>query len=76
MTFKIEKNIPLRAPHKGRGAVPKYPYGQMDVNDSFFLEGETMRSNAVLYAYQYGARHNKKFAARVEDGGVTQRKQR
>ena len=65
--FKIEKGVPL--PRKtGRDGQNLYPWPEMEIGDSIFLPGKTIKdSNAGL---QYGRAHGKKFTARSVEGGI------
>ena len=44
MTFKIEKNIPLTSP------TIKYPFGDLEVGDSFFCDDFHVKNAAHSYA--------------------------
>ena len=59
--MKIDKGIPYPA----RKA--KYPFNEMDVGDSFFIEAgfDAARSSSAVF----GSRNNKKFSFRKVDGG-------
>ena len=35
--FKVERGVPLPEPKGGPGAPAKYPFGDMEVGDSFFV---------------------------------------
>lgn len=61
MTIKIEKGIPIRLYYR-------YPFGDMEVGDSFFVEN-IKTSYLANAAHHYGRRHNKKFACRKEGTG-------
>ena len=63
--FKIEKNFPI--PESGVGRPVKYPFGIMDVGDSFFVPKPNRISSAASH---FGKRNNKKFRSLpvVEDG--------
>jgi hypothetical protein len=65
--IKIDKNIPIA--FKRRTTLPKYPWGEMEVGDSFLVEGvsSSLISSATHY---YGSTHNKKFKTRKVEGGV------
>jgi hypothetical protein len=69
--MQIEKDVPMPT-SKGRGRPPKYPFGKMEIGDSFFVNftGDASRCNEVVAAYQYGRQNNKAFSARKEDGGI------
>lgn len=68
MSFKIEKGIqaPEYQPRQ------KYPFSEMEVNDSFFIKGAGMKERKKLSAAActYGQNHNKVFTVRSVDGGV------
>lgn len=58
MTFQIIRNAPPLTSQRGR---PKYPFGQMEVNDAFDIDAGSqvaVRNSAV----GYGQRHSKKFS--------------
>ena len=67
MSIKIDKDVDL--PERGAGRPNTYPFGEMEVGDSFFVDGipkERVRSAAN----QYGIRHGRKYATRSVDGGI------
>ena len=61
MEIKIEKSIPL--PSRGRGRKPIYPFGDMDVGDSFAVSG--LENRVTSAASWFGKRHGKKFTLRT-----------
>lgn len=63
----IEKGIPI--PNDGRGRIPKYPWNEMEVGDSFFAAGMTTKE---LGSSLVGARKRtgKNFTSRTVEGGV------
>jgi len=65
--YEIEKNVPLQGTK--RGAPPKYPFGEMEVGDSFFVPGKTPKSIGASMA-NWARRYGVRFAARSVDGGV------
>ena len=70
MTFKIEKEIPIPKKIGGNGRLSKYPYKDMDIGDSFFVEKQGVRGKAVQSGYHFARKHGKKFTARPVEGGV------
>lgn len=65
--IKIEKGIPLTNPvHPG--GQRKYPFGEMELGDSFYWDGKRHRVDSA--ASYYGKRNNKKFAVRKEGSGA------
>ena len=62
--FKIEKNIPI--PEQTRKK--KYPFKDMEVGDSIFVEKE-MISRVYSAARTYGSRKGLYFSARKEGNG-------
>lgn len=62
MNIKIEKGIPIRQYYK-------YPFGDMEVGDSFFMEN-IKTSDVSNPASHYGATHNMKFICRKEGSGA------
>ena len=65
--MKIEKHIPLPLQPQPRGRRAKYPFGQMDVGDSFFSDED--RNRLAAASSHAGSRHGKKFIIRSVDGG-------
>lgn len=66
--YAIEKNVP--APPAAQ-STRRYPFPDMEVGDSFFVQTESARTNPRLRscAALYGKRHGKKFRVRSVDGG-------
>ncbi|QIG65942.1 hypothetical protein phiOC_p300 [Ochrobactrum phage vB_OspM_OC] len=57
--YKIEKGIELpKQKRKGKASI--YPYGTMDINDSFLVTDKAFKS-VYQSAYTFGKRHNMKF---------------
>jgi hypothetical protein len=64
--FVIEKGIPKP---EGRRGLKKYPFGDMEIGDSFFVPSDKYR--AVINASQiYGKRWERKFSVAKVDGGA------
>lgn len=61
--MKIEKGVPM--PKNKRAT--KYPFAEMEVGDSFYVEPDNGSIHAA--ASWYGKRNNKKFATRKEGEG-------
>ena len=59
----LEKNIPLPRPRQ------KYPYRDMNVGDSFFVENASMQ-NICNQNYRTGKKFNMSFIARAEGNGI------
>ena len=60
--YTIEKNVPIP---ENRGRLSKYPFGEMELGDSFVVEKEkmnTIRTNCSTY----GKSHKKKFVVRKD----------
>ena len=69
--MKIEKNVPIpKGTGKGAGKPTIYPFSEMEVGDSVFLDGQRTGGPAYLSAMQHGRMHGKKFSARSVDGGI------
>jgi len=68
--FVIEKGIPIPERRRGNlgGASNRYPFGQMEVGDSFFCPGAS--SSVEAAANLYGKRSDRKFSARYVEGGT------
>ncbi len=70
MNIIIEKDIPLPLGAGNRGAT-KYPFAEMEIEDSIYISNENNSIHAArTSAYHYGYRHNKKFTASEQNGGV------
>jgi len=66
MNIKIDKNVPIPET-AGNGAV--YPFAEMEVGDSFYVEGKT--SNQLQNAASHWRkRKGWKFATRTKEGGA------
>ena len=68
MSIQIEKGIPI--PDRARKS--SYPFGQMEVGDSFLDRdaAKTISSRAYNAANIWGRNHGVKFAGRQVEGGV------
>lgn len=68
----IEKNIPIPSGTGITGRRAKYPFGEMEVGDSLFIDNEPRgsQSGASMASKQHGARYGKKFTSRTEGNGV------
>jgi len=63
MGFKIQKNVKVPGGTSSNRIV--YPFGQMNVGDSFWCERYQVRSSAA----QYGRRHGMVFSVRIDGDG-------
>ena len=71
MTFKIEKDVPM--PTRTRNGGSKYPFAEMQVNDSFFVEAIGQASERRMYSaiQSYRRRFPEvKMSLRKVDGGL------
>ena len=63
---KIEKNVPMEPRCR-------YPFGDMKIGDSFFIERDNLpksgRSALQTYSHLYGKRNKMRFAIRAQDDG-------
>jgi hypothetical protein len=59
--MKIEKSIPIPS---------RYPFGQMEVGDSFVIPPEMNRSTVAVYAWRYAQQHGRKFTTRKMPDGT------
>lgn len=59
----LDKDVPLPEARK------RYPYREMEVGDSFFVEGGGIQ-NICNQNYRTGKKLGKSFIARKEDNGV------
>lgn len=67
--FRVESDVPL--PGQRVGASAKYPFGEMEIGDSFEAPNNQSIRRA---ACAYDARNNKRFVCRItERGGDTMR---
>ena len=68
--FAIEKNIPM--PTTGRsGRRTSYPFGDMEVGDSFVVPTSDKKATSVYSAaWHYGNKNGKKFSVHKIEGGV------
>jgi hypothetical protein len=71
--YVIEKGIPF--PRRKRASMDQYPFLNMQVGDSFFMEGEdytTTEGRACVAAAQYFSKRNPdtKFSFRKSDDGL------
>ena len=64
--YEIEKNVQIPVKHTKGGRKPKYPFGEMEVGDSFIVEGRcwSETSSFRTAAFYFGTRHNIKFSVR------------
>jgi hypothetical protein len=69
MSFEIEDKHAIPAARQHNGRREKYPWSQLDVGQSFFVEGGSLRSMSSTASHA-GRRNGKKFIARAVDGGV------
>jgi len=63
--IKIDKDVPLPETRKYRGF---YPFEQMEVGDSFFIEDEN-RQRLASAVYKNGKRLHVSFSVRAEGKG-------
>lgn len=77
--MKIEKDIPIPKLHKARGKNAykdvgghnrKYPFDEMEIGDSIFVEDQFANGLAGDAAHQYGRKHGVKFTGRSFREGV------
>lgn len=63
--FKIEKGLPVPM----RPGARKFPFGEMEIGDSFFVPGAKIATVMTL-ARRASLRTGYKFTGRTMDGGV------
>jgi len=63
--YEIEKNVPIPECQKAG----RFPYEELDVNDSFRVEGVKLQS-VCNSNYRANKRLGRKFVARVDGDGV------
>ena len=65
----VDKSVPMPERKAGKNVGMNYPYEQMDVGDSFHVEGVNLQ--VVLNAnYRAGKQLGMKFIARKDDKGI------
>lgn len=66
--FPVEKSVPI--PKTRNNSL--YPFGQMEVGDSFFIPdaGKSTAASIRACASAFGKKNNRKFSCRQVDGGV------
>jgi hypothetical protein len=67
--MKIEKGVPM--PHgvtADQGS--KYPFKDMGVGDSVFVQGQNSQGLVAVAARNYGFHHGWKFSCRTDENGV------
>ncbi len=69
MTFKIEDGYAIPAARQPRTRRAKYPWAELEVGQSFFVEGGLLRSMSSTASHA-GRRSGRKFIVRTADGGV------
>jgi hypothetical protein len=69
MSFKIEDGYAIPASRQGNTRRAKYPWADLDIGQSFFVEGALLRSMSSTASHA-GRRSGKKFIARAAEGGV------
>lgn len=69
MKFKIEDGIAIPAERQPRTRRAKYPWNELEVGQSFFVEGSSARSMGSTASHA-GRRLKRKFIARSTEGGV------
>lgn len=68
----IEKNVPMPEAGRGRDATSKYPFGSMEVGDSFHVP-RTRSVNVSSAGHTWRKKTNRldvQFSVRTENGGT------
>lgn len=65
MTYVIEKNVPMPVSRQGK---KRWPFGIMEVGDSFGFEPENQKKVAGAAA-AYGRKHGKKYSVHKTESG-------
>ena len=72
--FKIEKGVPIPGYGGGGKTGSKYPWAELEIDDSFFVDCTGPDTPQAKYfgrvCYDAGKRLSRKFATRITDGGV------
>lgn len=63
--MKIDKDIPIP-----ESTAKSYPFKDMEVGDSIMIENAVMGGKEYSQARMHGHRNDKKFTARVVEGGI------
>jgi len=66
MTIQIDKDIPI--PCDGRNGKSKYPFKDMEIGDSFYVEGKTAQQFANVKNY-WAKKLKKEFTSKSEGHG-------
>lgn len=69
MSFTIEDGHPIPAARQNNSRRAKYPWADLEIGQSFFVEGAALRSMSSTASHA-GRRNGKKFIARAAEGGV------
>ena len=71
MSFEIDKDIPLPPLRRNRSPKPKYPFGDLEIGDSFLVPGPKVANvrNAMGY-FRKIKDSSKTFCTRRVDGGI------
>lgn len=64
--FKIEKDVPVK---EASNRASKYPFKDMEVGDSFFVDDASLRGPIQNACRAYGARNFSKFVTRTVSNG-------
>ena len=66
----VEDGVPMPDLHQGAGRPRIYPFADMKVGQSVFVDGGKLRGKEHGAARKHGQRHGKRFAVRTVDGGI------
>jgi hypothetical protein len=68
--MEVEKGVPFPS-HGPRVSKYRFPLGEMEIGDSFFVEVKSMTflNSARSLISRYSREFNRKFATRTMDGG-------
>ena len=69
MTVQIDKDVPLSNDPRLGGSRKKWPWGEMEVGDSFLMKGASIGS-ASRGAFDAKHRYKRQFACRTVEGGI------
>lgn len=68
MGYRIEQDVPMPP---SRGGAALYPFGQLDVGDSFYFTGEPYQNTSFRRsASAYGTRNGVKLTVRKDGDGL------
>lgn len=70
MSIEVMSGVPIPKPQRNRNS--KYPFAEMKVGDSFHVDGDPEKADALLrsVSYRYGKENAVKFTVRRTESGA------